>query len=69
VVNPVNAIYRTSINGLLKHGLGIPILPHYPGTAIVRLNIEGISGNVGTVLAADTGDLVHINGFLAQDTP
>jgi len=69
VVNPVDAIYRTSINGLLKHGLGIPILPHHPRTAIVRLNIEGISGNVGTVLATDTGDLIHINSFLAQDAP
>jgi hypothetical protein len=48
---------------------GITILPKHSTSPIIRFEIEGITGNMGAVLAADTGGFIDINPLLPQCTP
>jgi hypothetical protein len=68
VIYPVDAVHRAGIDGFLNYILRVAILPVHSGPTIVRLNIKSIAGNVGTVLAANAGDLIHIHTLLAQLT-
>jgi hypothetical protein len=66
VVYPVNTVYGAGINGFLNNLLRVAILAIDPRATIVGLDVKGVAGNVGTVFAADAGNLIHIDAPLAQ---
>jgi hypothetical protein len=68
VLHPMNAIHWTHIDRLLDHLLRISILTNDPRATIVRLNVKSVPRNMGTVFAADTSQLIHIDPFLPENT-
>ena len=67
VINPVNAINRTSVDRLCNQLFRIPVLSNYARSTIIRFNIKSIASNVSTVLAANAGNFINIDTLLPQD--
>jgi hypothetical protein len=67
IVYPVNTVHGAGVNRLLDDLFGIAILPHHPRSPMLWLNVEGVAGNVGTVLTANARHFVHIHGFFPED--
>jgi hypothetical protein len=66
VVYPVNTVHRAGIDRLLDQLQGISILAVNPRSPVIRFNIKRVASHMGTVFAANAGNLINVNPPLAQ---
>jgi hypothetical protein len=66
VVHPVNAVHWTGVDRFLEYFFGVSILANHARSSVVRLDIEGVAGNVSAMLTADAGNFIDVNSTLAH---
>jgi hypothetical protein len=65
----MDAVDWAGINGFLNEIRRVSVLANHARSPIIRLNVEGIPGDMGTMFTANTSHFVYIDTLLAQTTP